>query len=157
MTFHPEPLDGAVRRELTRLGPPAAIGGVVAVWQDAVGAQIASNAWPARLGRDGTLTVTASSSAWAFELTQLEGTIRARLSERLASDAPAKLKFIVGAVPESGDESENDLRRDALPIGPAERARGEEIAAAIDDSELRALVARAAAASLARAERDRPL
>jgi predicted nucleic acid-binding Zn ribbon protein len=41
------------------------------------------------LARDGSLHVTTSSSAWAFELTQLAASILERLQERLGESAPA--------------------------------------------------------------------
>ena len=77
----PERLGDEVRRELDRFGPAGAIADVVAVWPAAVGDSIARNAWPARMARDGTLHVSTSSSAWAFELGLLEHDLRERLAE----------------------------------------------------------------------------
>jgi len=57
-----------VRRELSRFGPAAGMAELLAAWPAAVGEGIARNAWPARIGRDGTLHVAVASSAWAFEL-----------------------------------------------------------------------------------------
>ncbi|HWH05605.1 MAG TPA: DUF721 domain-containing protein, partial [Gaiellaceae bacterium] len=57
-----------VSRELGRFGPAAGMAEIVEAWPDAVGEAIARHAWPARIGRDGTLVETTSSSAWAFEL-----------------------------------------------------------------------------------------
>jgi hypothetical protein len=147
-----EPIGAGLEQELGRLGPPGAISAVVAAWPDAVGPAIAANAWPARIARDGTLHVSTSSSAWAFELTQLEETVRARLRERLAGACPVRLRFATGRLPEPG----------ALPVTTSEQAlptpsqaalaAAEEIAAPIADPGLRTAVARAAAASLAAAE-----
>ena len=145
-----ERIGDAVDKEVKRFGHHGAIGDVVKVWADAVGEQIARNAWPARVGRDGTLFVHTSSSAWAFELGQLEADIRARLGEA----APAKLRFAPGPLPEP-DQTEAE-RRARRPVQPsAEDAKtAAEIAAPIDDEMLRKLVARAAAASLAKARDD---
>ena len=157
MSWHPRRIGDEIGRELKRLGPSAALGDVVRVWPEAVGAAIAANAWPARLARDGTLHVAARSSAWAFELTQLESVVRARLRERLGAEAPGALRFAVGALPEAGPVPVEERARKAPKPGPADEAAAAEIAAAIGDSELRRLAARAAAASLAGQRDDRPI
>ena len=154
-----ERLGEGLRRELGRLGPAGAIGDVVEAWPEAVGPAIAANAWPARIARDGTLHVATSSSAWAFELTQLADTVRARLAERLGSATPAVLRFAPGPLPEPGAESVTSSARTVPTPSPTARAAAEEIAAEIEDEGLREAVARAAAASLAAAEArpsDRP-
>ncbi len=149
----PEPLGATVERELARLGrSPTGNGDLAAIlgaWPRAVGTAIARNAWPARFTRDGTLVVHTSSSAWAFELGYLESRIR----DQLGDLAPPKLRFAVGALPDAGPETEEGVQRSRPRPGPAERARGEEIAVAIEDPELRAAVARAAAAALSQAPR----
>jgi hypothetical protein len=155
-----DPLGGEIRRELVRLGPGGAIADVVAVWPAAVGPAIAANAWPARIARDGTLHVSTSSSAWAFELTHLEDTVRARLGEHLGEGAPPRLRFATGRLPEPGVEDETEVRRTVTSPSPAARAAGEHIAAGITDPNLREAVSRAAAASLAATEgrpSDRPV
>jgi predicted nucleic acid-binding Zn ribbon protein len=150
VTWGPQPIGEEVRRELGRFGPQGSIGEIVAAWSTAVGQAIADNAWPARVARDGTLHVATSSSAWAFELTQLEETVRARLAEHLDAGGPPRLRFAAGRLPERGAESVLNASRETRAAGPAEQAKGAEIAAPIEDPELRALVARAAAASLLR-------
>ena len=151
----------SVLEELGRFGPQGALGDVVAAWPGAVGAGIAEHAWPARIARDGTLTVAASSSVWAFELTQLEATVRERLAAAVGDGAPRRLRFVPGRLPERGPETPEAPSAPLTPaVGEEVRRRGEELARGIEDEELRALVARAAAASLARAEArpdDRPL
>lgn len=152
-----EPISGGVRRELGRFGPEAGLGPIVAAWPEAVGAAIAANAWPARVGRDGTLHVAAASSAWAFELTQLEAQVRERLRARLGDTAPPRLRFAVGPLPEGGGEAVEEVGRKVPKVTAEVRAEGERIADEIDDPDLRKLVARAAAASLAGARDDRPV
>jgi hypothetical protein len=147
-----EPLGGEIRRELVRLGPGGTIADVVAVWPAAVGPAIAANAWPARIARDGTLHVSTSSSAWAFELTHLEDTVRARLGEHLGEGAPRRLRFATGRLPEPGAEGVESSERVVPRPSPAALAAAEELAAGIEDRELREAVARAAAASLARSD-----
>jgi len=147
-----EPLGDDLRRELGRLGPAGAIGEVVEAWPEAVGQAIAANAWPARIARDGTLHVATSSSAWAFELTHLAGTVRERLAERLGPAAPTVLRFAPGRLPEPGAEDVEGSARTVPTPSPAARAAAEQVAAEIEDPALREAVARAAAASLAAAE-----
>jgi len=81
-----ERIGDAVRSELGRFGTAGAMADVVEAWPAAVGEAVAANAWPARLARDGTLHVAASSSAWAFELGQLEREIVTRLGEALGAE-----------------------------------------------------------------------
>ena len=143
-------------RELRRFGPQGAMADIVAVWPETVGEAIVRNAWPARLARDGTLHVATSSSAWAFELAHLAPELLARLAANLGESVPKALKFSPGRLPEppsrGGGPTVPDQRRDPSPE-ELELAAG--IAAEIDDEELRKLVARAAAASLARRRSDR--
>ena len=142
-----ERIGGAVQKEVQRFGHHGAIGDVVKAWAAAVGEQIARNAWPARVGRDGTLFVHTSSSAWAFELAQLESDIRARLG----AAAPEKIRFAPGPLPEPDLTDEEQAARAPVQPSAEEAEIAAKIAAAIDDEMLRKLVARAAAASLARA------
>jgi len=58
-----------VKRELGRFGPVLGMAPLVEAWPGAVGPEIARNAWPARIARDGTLHVHTQDSIWAFELT----------------------------------------------------------------------------------------
>jgi hypothetical protein len=147
-----EPLGDEIRRELGRFGPQAGLGEVVAVWPKAVGSAIAANAWPARIARDGTLHVAVSSSAWAFELTQLEATVRGKLAEHLETNAPPRLRFAPGPLPEPSEEAVKTPAWSVPNPNPAELEAGERLAASIADPALREAVARAAAASLAAAE-----
>jgi hypothetical protein len=151
-----ERVDAEVRRELGRFGPHEGdthadtIVAVVRIWPRAVGDTIARNAWPARIGRDGTLHVSTVSATWAFELGRLAPTILAQLGAELGAGAPTMLKFAPGAVPEAaaGPPEAGHPRAPAPSV--EQRAEAAELAAEIEDEELRRLVARAAAASLAR-------
>jgi hypothetical protein len=144
-----------VRRELGRFGSAGAMTDVVAAWPGAVGETVAANAWPARIARDGTLHVNASSSTWAFELQQLEGEIRGRLRESLGEAAPARLRFMAGPLPEALPEAGETPRR-APPEPTLEHARAaHELAAGIASENLRKTVEKAARMSLASAADDR--
>ena len=149
-------IDDEIAREAKRFGPAGALPRVVEAWPQAVGETIAHNAWPARIARDGTLHVATSSSSWAFELGQLQEDILRRLRAAAGAGAPEKVRFAVGPLPEHGPPNEADRTARAVSKPTTEETRlAAELAAAIEDEELRELVARAAAASLARAADDR--
>lgn len=139
-----------VSKELRRFGPAAGMAEVVAAWPAAVGEPIARNAWPARLARDGTLHVTTASSAWAFELAQLAPTLLERLREALGRATPSALRFGPGRLPDRTPAASEGSAAPPLEPGPEERELAAALTAAIEDETLRDLVARAAAASLAR-------
>ncbi|MBA2332780.1 MAG: DUF721 domain-containing protein [Actinobacteria bacterium] len=153
-------LDGQIRRELRRFGPADSKSGgemvaIVRAWPGVVGAENARRAWPARLTREGALIVHATDSVWAFQLGMLAGPILEQLSAELGELAPAALRFVPGPVPAAAPEP----ARERAPTTPEIRSEdvelGARLAASIEDNELRSLVARAAAASLARARADR--
>ena len=148
-----------VERELARGGSRDAIplAALTAAWPEVVGDAIARQAWPLRIARDGTLHVATSSATWASELGFLADEIVERLRDRLGPDAPSRLRCAVGPVPESGaDEPEPEPLMGPPPEVPAEiGAEADSAASAIDDPELRELVARAARASLLKARSGR--
>ena len=144
-------IGGDVERELARFGPSPGLAPLVERWPTAVGADVARNAWPARLARDGTLHVHTSSAAWAYELAHLETRIR----DALGDVAPPRLRFAVGPLPDATGQPSEQHR--APPPAPAEAdlRAADRLAAPIADEKLRKVVAEAAALSLARAESDR--
>ena len=148
----PDRIGDDVQRELARFGPAEGMSEIVRAWPEAVGDQIARNAWPARLARDRTLHVATSSSAWAFELAQLEPKLLDRLEEALGEVAPAGLRFAPGKLPErSSEEADSRPRRGREPTAE-ERELAAALASGIEDENLRKVVAKAALASLARAD-----
>ena len=144
-----------LRGELARLGPGGGMTDVVEAWPGAVGEAVARNAWPARIARDGTLHVNASSSAWAFELTQLAPEIVVRLRGALGEQAPAALRFVVGPVPEPASADPSEAPPAVIQPTAAELELAAALTAGLADDELRELVSRAAAASLSRAAAGR--
>src|SRR5438309_222758 len=139
-----EKLGDDVQRELRRFGPNAGMGEVVAAWPAAVGEEIARNAWPARFQRDGTLIVHTRDAVWGFEL----GQRAAEISERLPA-RPA-LRFVPGPLPEPGSEPTSATPPGPPPATVEQREQAAKWAAEIEDEDLRNLVAKAAALSLAR-------
>jgi len=139
----------AVRHELRRFGPAAGMTPLVEGWPAAVGPEIARNAWPARLARDGTLHVHTTDSIWAFELKSRAEEIRGRLGEH----APRRLAFAPGPIPEPPSEEVRSRvpEPDAIHV-----AKADSLVRVIRDEDLRKVVAKAAALSLARAANDRP-
>lgn len=152
-----ERLGDDVRRALAATGAPEAgpLTAIVEAWPAAVGDAIARAAWPARLARDGTLHVATVSSTWSFELGRLAPEMLERLAAALGGDAPAALRFAPGHVPEPSAPASPEHARAGPEPSAAERAQAAKLAAPITDAELRELVARAAAASLAAGRSDR--
>jgi hypothetical protein len=141
-----EPVGDEVRSELRRIGADSGAGGVVGAWPAAVGEEIARNAWPARTQPDGTLIVHVRDSIWGFELTQRAAEIAERLPGR------PRLRFMPGPLPDTVPEGSSEPRIEAT----AEQAReAAELAAGIEDPNLREYVAKAIKATLARAPDDR--
>ena len=122
----PERIGGEVQRELSRFGPAEGMTEIVRAWPAVMGEQIARNAWPARLSRDGKLHVATASSAWAFELAQLEPKLLERLGEVLGDAAPAGLRFAPGKLPELSAEDDagaSNVSRARAGRGPGLRDR----------------------------------
>jgi hypothetical protein len=141
-------LGDEVKRELGRFGPEGGIGELVEAWPAAVGETIARSAWPARVARDGTLHVNTADSIWAFELTSRAKEIAARLGVE-------RVRFAPGRLPEFDEPDAEEAG--SGPPQPSEslRQEGARLAAGIEDENLRKIVARAAAASLAKGISDR--
>jgi predicted nucleic acid-binding Zn ribbon protein len=154
-----ERLGDEVERTLARSGGEETLllSRITAVWPDAVGEAVARQAWPLRLGRDGTLHVATASATWAFELDRLSPQVQERLAALLGDAAPSALRFRVGPIPESGLPPEL-ARPSSSPTSepsPEAAAEADSAAAEIDDPELRDLARRAALASLEKARSGR--
>ena len=105
-----ERLGDSLDRELRRFGTTGSMPAIVAAWPEAVGEEVARNAWPARISRDGVLHVNTSSSAWSFELTQLAAVVLEQLAARLDDVAPKGLRFAPGHLPEPPVAPSDDVR-----------------------------------------------
>jgi len=139
-----ERLGTDVSRELRRFGPQAGMAELLDAWTATVGSQIATNAWPARISRDGTLHVHTADAVWAFELGHRAAEIAGRLGI-------AAIRFAPGPLPTAVEEQADARRPPAVEPSPEDEARAAEAAAGVEDEELRQRIARAAALSLARA------
>jgi hypothetical protein len=140
-----------IGRELGRFGPAVGMTRLIEAWPAAVGAEIARNAWPARVARDGTLHVHTKDSVWAFELTARADEIRSRLGEL----APGRLVFAPGPLPEPRESAPESARPSPRTPTAEQVAEGESLARGIRDADLRKVVAKAVAVSLANAGNDR--
>jgi len=142
-------LGDEVKRELSRFGPEGGISEIVEAWPAAVGETIARSAWPARIARDGTLHVNTADSIWAFELTSRAAEIAGRLRVE-------RVRFAPGRLPDA--DQPDPKGAESGPPEPSEslRQEGARLAAGIEDENLRKIVARAAAASLAKGISDHP-
>ncbi len=94
--------EGAQRRvggmEAPAGNEPGAMSGLsvarllASTWTETVGDEVAANARPVQL-RQGRLTVSASSSAWAQTLQLMAETIKDRLNERLGAEVVSEVVF----------------------------------------------------------------
>ena len=112
-----------------------------------MGPAVARNAWPARIARDGTLHVATADSVWAFELGQRGPEIAQRLGV-------PKVRFAPGPLP-SAQATEQPAA--VVSPTPEDERRAAEIAAAIDDENLRESVQKAVSLSLARGRDTRAI
>ncbi len=150
-----ERIGGEVSRQLDRFDGGGAMPRVVAAWVACVGDEVAANAWPARLARDGTLLVHARSSVWAFELQHLAPMIMAKLEERLGGRSPAALRFVQGHVPEPAAVEASGHNHATLRATAESRAEAARLTADLADPELRERVARAVSLGLAKSRSGR--
>jgi predicted nucleic acid-binding Zn ribbon protein len=146
----PERIGDEVQRELGRFGPAEGMTEIVRAWPAVMGEQIARNAWPARISRDGKLHVATASSAWAFELAQLEPKLLERLREALGDSSPPGLRFAPGKLPERSPEDDSRAAKPLREPTAEERELAAAMASGIEDESLRTIVAKAVAASLSR-------
>jgi hypothetical protein len=146
-----ERIGDEVRRELGRFGSAGPMVELVGAWPGVVGETVAANAWPARLARDGTLHVAASSSTWAFELQQLEPEIAERLRGALGGSGPTRLRFAPGPLPDRREPSATAPSAPPPEPSPEDVREARELAASIGSEDLRKTVEKAARMSLARA------
>jgi hypothetical protein len=151
-----ERLEETLRGALRGAGVPdaGALADITHAWAGAVGDEIARAAWPQRIARDGTLLVAAASATWAFELGLLGEEILGKLAVVVGAATPKAIRFSPGVVP----APPAPLAQTDPPATPEPDVQtkllAEELTAAMTDEELRATIARAAAASLARAASD---
>jgi hypothetical protein len=136
-----DPLGDEVRAELQRLGVESGAADVADAWTEAVGIEIARNAWPARRQADGTLVVHVRDSIWGFELTQRAEEISSRLPDR------PRLRFVPGPLPDQVAETPA-----SSPPEPsfAQAREAAELTAGIADPALRESVAKVIKVALAR-------
>jgi hypothetical protein len=149
----PEPFDAILARagesRFAQSQPPIASD----VWRAAVGARIAENAVPVSLA-GGVLTLRASTSVWAHELSLLSDDIRASLAARgIAVD---KLRMLVGRMA----PVDRAVERRASKAVPAPGELPADLAAEVSsvaDEGLRAALSAAAASNLAWQAANRPV
>ena len=141
----------SVKRELGRFGPAGGMAPIVEAWPTAVGAESARNAWPARLARGGTLHVHTKDSIWAFELKSRAEEIR----ERLGGLAPPRLAFAPGPLPELSEPPPERAAKTTREPSADDVAKADSLVRVIRDEDLRKVVAKAVALSLANADNDR--
>lgn len=88
----PEPVARALREFRAEIQPESPLAAIQAIWEGAVGEQIASVTTLAE-EVDGTLYVDCESAVWSQELSLMEPQIRANLAEAIEGEPPSKLRF----------------------------------------------------------------
>jgi hypothetical protein len=142
----PSRLGPEIRKELSHFGPQAGMAELVEQWPVVVGADIARNAWPARIARDGTVHVNTADSVWAFELGQRAGEIAAKLGA-------TAVRFAPGPLPEADEEAADR----SISTTPEDEERARAIASSITDEKLRESVQKAVSFGLARGRDNHPI
>ncbi len=151
-----ERLGDSLDQELRRFGTTGSMPAIVTAWPEAVGEEVARNAWPARISRDGVLHVNTSSSAWSFELTQLAAVVLRATGGRGSTMSRRRgFASLPGTCRSPPSPPAATPRPRALEPSPEQLAEARELASPIEDEELRERVAKAAALSLATARSDR--
>jgi predicted nucleic acid-binding Zn ribbon protein len=112
-------------------------------WRRAVGARIADRAKPISL-ENGTLIIKVATSAWAHELSLM----KTDLLKPLAAYGVKDIRFRVGAV-EPAQRAPEQRKSRAVPKPAALSGELAASVAAIEDPELRELIALAAGSSIA--------
>ncbi len=141
-------LDRAMRAK--GQGPDPALAPIRDVWAAAVGDAVAAVAQPLRRSRAGVLTIACADASWATELQGRSDDLVDRVRERLSSEAGpvTGLRFVVSERPIFLERATKEVVRPRSPT-PAQSKEAERLVAGVADPELRRILARAAAATLA--------
>ena len=91
----PKPMAEALNSMLRRMGwsEHIEVASVTARWREVMGDQIADHCEPLSFD-DGVLVVRASSSAWATQLTLMQGQVKHRLNEEFGREVVKELHFV---------------------------------------------------------------
>ncbi|MFN8222758.1 MAG: DUF721 domain-containing protein [Gaiellales bacterium] len=154
-----ERLGEGLERALAAAGAPTVgpLAELTRAWPSAVGAGIARSAWPLRVTREGTLVVATASAAWANELTLLADEVLEKLRAVAPASTPSALRFVVGPVPALPAAEAVADATSRRPATAEELDLAGDVSSAIEDPELREMVQRAIAASLAARRADPPV
>ena len=152
----PAPVGEVLSRFRRRAGGPApggALTRVTAAWPGVVGAAVAAHSAPMRRTRAGVVSVACSSASWAHELSARREELLARLAEACPDEGLTGLRFTVADHAFGGPGAAAPAPRLGPTPSAADRAAGAALAADVEDPQVRALIARAAAAAAARQTR----
>ena len=89
----PRPIGEAMEQLIARAQPASGLGAVQRVWAEAVGERVALEATPTA-EREGVLTVSCRSAAWASDLDLLGPELIGQLNERLGEGKIVRLRCI---------------------------------------------------------------
>jgi predicted nucleic acid-binding Zn ribbon protein len=125
-------LDDSLKR--LDLAPQLEAYGVWPVWNDVVGKLLARNAQPEKI-RNGTLFVKVSSPVWMQQLQFMKDLLAEKINERLHAKVVKNIFFVVGSLPKSDREAEDDVR--ARPLATSEIKPSEAFLERIEDAGVR--------------------
>jgi len=110
------------------------------IWEQVVGAQIASHARPLRL-RDGVLEVRVDQPIWMQQLRLMAPQILAKLNQTLGEELVREIYWRRGTLKPAEAPSEPAKPFKLPPLTEEESRAAEQVAAALDDPELRQALA----------------
>jgi hypothetical protein len=153
--FHrkPEHLGKILQRALRKMDVPLKRTDrrIVALWENAVGPQIAARTLPETF-KKGSLHVLVSSTSWLHQLQFLKEEILIKLNELSGTDEFRRLYFSIGDIPEQptaiSEKIPGDFKEEELSTW--DRRMIEQSLAAIHDAELRETVRKTMVAEISR-------
>ena len=106
----PLPMSASVESLLRRMGwtETVEVAAVTARWREVIGDQIADHCEPISFD-DGVLTLRASSTAWATQLTLMAGQVRHRINEEFGREVVRELK-VTGPISRSWTRGQRTVK-----------------------------------------------
>jgi hypothetical protein len=150
----PRPAGDLLRRWQRAPGSGDHLAALRAAWPTAAGPVAARQSTPLRRSRAGVVTIGCASAAWAQELAARSDVLLPRLARAVPGVSVVVLRFAVAdhALPPEPTPAPSAPPRPTA----AEREAARRVGAGVERSDLRALIERAAAASLARERTKMP-
>lgn len=135
---------GLVRETTDKLGITSRVeqGMALLCWDEVVGRDISSHTEPSSI-RKGTLFVDTDSAVWAQELSYMKSELIDKLNEKAGKEVVVNIRFKPRGIKKDNIIQLKDVKRSSkrdrkdVKLSNKERARIEEVVAAIADKDLR--------------------